>query len=115
VRRVLARRPEALLEFAASLHLGIGRAGGESAVMHAAWMFVADLIAAATPVVPFALFPMEAARPISLIVTALLLTVLGIGRGRIAHRNVVATTLQTLAIATAAALAGVLIGRLVAA
>lgn len=115
VGRVLARRPEALLEFAASLRLGLARGRGESAAVHAVWMFIADLIAAATPVLPFALFPIDTARPISLTVTALLLAALGIGRGRIAHRNVALSMLQTLAIATAAAIAGVLIGRLVAA
>jgi VIT1/CCC1 family predicted Fe2+/Mn2+ transporter len=115
VDRVLARRPEALLEFAASLRLGLGRSPRESAAVHAVWMFFADLIAAATPVVPFALFPIDTARPVSLVVTGLLLALLGIGRGRIAKRSVVRTTLQTLGIATAAATAGVLIGRLVAA
>jgi VIT1/CCC1 family predicted Fe2+/Mn2+ transporter len=115
VQHVLARRPDALLEFAASLRLGIGRASGDSAAAHAGWMFLADLVAAATPVLPFALLPIDTARVASLGVTGLLLTALGIGRGRIAHRNVVITTLQTLAIATAAAVAGVAMGHLVAA
>ena len=115
VKRVLARRPDALLELAASLRLGLGRGTGDSAVAHAGWMFLADLVAAATPVLPFALFPIDTARVASLAVTGLLLTSLGIGRGRIAHRNVVVTTLQTLVIATAAAIAGVAMGHLVSA
>jgi predicted membrane protein (TIGR00267 family) len=76
-------------------------------------MFVADLVAAATPVVPFALFDMGAARVASLVTTTLLLLALGIGRARITHRNMVVTTIQTLAIAAAAAVAGIVIGRLV--
>jgi len=76
-------------------------------------MFVADLVAAATPLLPFALLQMEAARVVSLVTTTLLLVALGMGRARITHRNVVATTIQTLAIAAAAAVAGIVIGRLV--
>jgi hypothetical protein len=37
----------------------------------------------------------------------------GVGRGLVGHRNVVLTALETLGIATAAALAGFLIGKLV--
>jgi hypothetical protein len=52
---------------------------------------------------------------VSLIITAilLLLLLLGVGRGLVGHRNVVLTVLETLGIATAAALAGLLIGKLV--
>jgi vacuolar iron transporter family protein len=74
-------------------------------------MFVADLFAAFVPVLPFAFLPLESARTTSLVVTTLLL-LLGIGRGVIGHKNVVATALQTLAIAAAAA-AGLLVSLLV--
>jgi vacuolar iron transporter family protein len=80
---------------------------------HAAWMFVADLVAAATPVLPFALLEMESARAVSLVTTTLLLLAVGLGRARITHRNIVVTTIQTLVIAAAAAVAGIVIGRLV--
>lgn len=86
---------------------------GESPWAHAAWMFVADLVAAATPVLPFALLEMESARAVSLVTTTLLLLALGLGRARITHRNIVVTTIQTLVIAAAAAVAGIVIGRLV--
>ena len=76
-------------------------------------MFVADLFAAGVPVVPFALFDIEKARVVSLVVTGALMAVLGIARGRIGHEPVWRTALQTMAIAGAAALAGVLIGRFV--
>jgi VIT1/CCC1 family predicted Fe2+/Mn2+ transporter len=46
-------------------------------------------------------------------VTTLLLLALGIGRGLVAGRNVLRTTIETLAIAAAAAAAGVVIGRLI--
>ena len=53
------------------------------------------------------------ARPLSIAVTATLLTLLGIGRASVAHTNTIKTVIQTLGIATAAAVAGVLIGRLI--
>jgi VIT1/CCC1 family predicted Fe2+/Mn2+ transporter len=109
----LGRNPDALLEFVAAFELGLGREARESSWAHAAWMFIADLIAAATPVLPFALLDMDAARAVSLVTTTVLLVVLGLGRARITHRNVLVTTIQTLAIAAAAAVAGIVIGRLV--
>ena len=113
VGAALARNPEAMLEFVASIELGIGSAPRESPAVHAAWMFVADLFAAATPVLPFAFLPHEAARVVSILVTALLLIALGVGRARVARIGVLETVAQTLAIAAAAATAGFLIGRLV--
>jgi VIT1/CCC1 family predicted Fe2+/Mn2+ transporter len=109
----LARNHDAMLEFVSAFELEIGSAPRESPAVHAAWMFVADLFAAATPVIPFALLPLETARVASLVLTTLLLVGLGIGRARVAHTGYLATTLQTLAIAAAAAAAGVLIGRVV--
>jgi hypothetical protein len=41
-----------------------------------------------------------------------LLLLLGIGRGLIAHTNLTLTVLETLAVAAIAAIAGVLIGKL---
>ena len=76
-------------------------------------MFISDLFAASVPVIPFAYLPLGTARIVSLIVTAILLLLLGVGRGIVGHRNVVLTALETLGIATAAAVAGFLIGKLV--
>src|SRR6266566_4767622 len=84
-----------------------------SQIVQSAWMFVSDLFAASVPVIPFAFFPWGTARLVSLIITAILLLLLGVGRGLVGHRNVVLAALQTLGIATAAALAGFLIGKLV--
>jgi VIT1/CCC1 family predicted Fe2+/Mn2+ transporter len=83
-----------------------------SPLAHALWMFVADIIAALVPVVPFALLPMSQARYVSLAATAAVLVVLGIGRAKIGKRRVLSTTLQTLGIAAAAGVAGVLVGSL---
>lgn len=77
---------------------------------HAFWMFVSDLFAGFTPVLPFAVLPMESARIVSLVLTTFLLVVLGIGRGLVAKRSVLRTTLETLTIAASAALAGVAMG-----
>ncbi|MEZ5890448.1 MAG: VIT1/CCC1 transporter family protein [Xanthobacteraceae bacterium] len=85
-----------------------------SPAAHATWMFVADLFAGAVPVIPFALLPLRDARLASLAVTTALLLALGIGRGLVAGRNILRTTLETLLVAAAAAAAGVAIGRMIA-
>ena len=110
----LAGHPKALLQFEAATELNLGDAEQpKNPFIQSAWMFVSDLFAAAVPVIPFALLPLGTARLVSLIVTAILLVLLGVGRGLVGHRNVFLTALETVGIATAAALAGFLIGKLV--
>ncbi len=79
---------------------------------HALWMFASDLFAALVPVIPFALLPIATARYVSIACTTIVLIVLGIGRAKIGKRRLLPTTLQTLGIAAAAGLAGVLVGSL---
>lgn len=83
-----------------------------SPLAHAMWMFASDIVAALVPVVPFALWPIAQARYVSIAATAIVLVVLGIARARIGKRRVLSTTLQTLGIAAAAGVAGVLVGQL---
>jgi VIT1/CCC1 family predicted Fe2+/Mn2+ transporter len=109
----LAGHPKAFLQFEAATELQLGGSEQKNPFVQSAWMFISDLFAASVPVIPFALFPLGTARLVSLIVTGLLLLLLGVGRGLVGHRNVVLTALETLGIATAAALAGFLIGKLV--
>ena len=113
VLAAFGRNPEALVDHAVAFELGAPRSRNESAWSHALWMFVADLFAAGVPVLPFAMFDIATARWVSLIVTGALMALLGIARGRIGHEPVWRTALQTMGIAGAAALAGVVIGRLV--
>jgi VIT1/CCC1 family predicted Fe2+/Mn2+ transporter len=113
VGAALERNREALVEYVAAFELGVARGGSTSARSHALWMFVADLFAASVPVIPFMLLDIETARVVSLVVTGALMAGLGVARGLIGHEPVWRTALQTMAIAGAAALAGVLIGRLV--
>lgn len=113
VTRALSRNPDAIVRYAAAFRLGRGKGAGESPLVHALWMFVADIVAAATPVIPFVIFDIDTARIVALVVTAALLLALGIGRGIIARKSLLLTATQTLAIAGAAALAGIVIGRLV--
>lgn len=99
-----------------ALHLAYDagdQAAQASPIAHALWMFVADIIAALVPVVPFALLPMSEARYVSLGATAGVLILLGIGRAKIGKRRLLSTTVQTLGIAAAAGIAGVLVGSLV--
>jgi vacuolar iron transporter family protein len=81
--------------------------------VHACWMGVADFIAAMTPVIPFALLPFEQAKVACIAGTAFLLFLLGIGRARLGRRPVMRTVLETMAIAMAAGIAGVVFGLLI--
>jgi VIT1/CCC1 family predicted Fe2+/Mn2+ transporter len=109
----LQRHPETWLKVEAASELRVGAEAQQQPLTQALWMFVSDLLAAFTPVIPFALFSLATARIVSIAATALLLIVLGIGRGVIGKKNIVRTTIETLAIAAAAAAAGLLIGKLV--
>lgn len=80
----------------------------------ALWMLLADFLSAAIPILPFVLLPIAQARIVSAIVTTCLLVGLGIGRARVAKRNVLRTIAETVTIGVAAALAGVCIGMLLA-
>jgi vacuolar iron transporter family protein len=79
----------------------------------AAWMLLADFLAAAVPIVPFVLLPIPQARIVSAAVTVALLVALGIGRARIAKRSTLRGVVETVSIGVAAALAGVAIGVLI--
>lgn len=113
VMQVLRRDPRALREHVMAHEVGVGDAHEAAPWIHAVWMFVADILAASVPVLPFAVFDMVTARLVSLVVTGALMAVLGYARGRIGHVNVLWTMFQTMAIAGAAALAGVAIGHFV--
>jgi VIT1/CCC1 family predicted Fe2+/Mn2+ transporter len=78
--------------------------------VHAFWMGIADFIAAMTPVIPFAFLPLDQAKYVCLAGTAVLLFLLGIGRARFGKRPVFRTVLETMAIAIAAGVAGVVFG-----
>lgn len=110
----LRRNPQALADHVIAYELGAVSRPEASPLAHALWMFVADLLAASVPVIPFVLFPLETARLVSLVVTGMLMAVLGVARGRIGGVNVWRTATETMAIAGVAALAGVAIGHLVA-
>lgn len=107
VADALARAPRAVAGLRTEL---VEADDGASPTSHAFWMFVSDLFAGFTPVMPFAFLPMESARIVCLVLTTVLLVGLGIGRGLVAKRSVVRATAETLAIAAAAALAGIAMG-----
>ena len=113
VSAAFVRNPRAMLDHVAAYEVGLPRTSAASPRAHALWMFFADLLAASVPVLPFALFDIETARVVSLVITGALMAGLGIARGLIGRESIWRTTLQTMSIAGAAALAGVLIGRLV--
>ena len=80
--------------------------------IHACWMGIADFIAAMIPVIPFAFLPLEQAKIACIAGTAMILFLLGLGRARLGQRPVFRTVLETMAIATAAGIAGVIFGML---
>ena len=84
-----------------------------SPLVHATWMGISNFVAGITPVIPFALLPFAKARLVCIAGTAALLILLGIGRARIGNRPVARTVFETIAIAAAAAIAGVCIGWLI--
>lgn len=110
---IVQRTPGAMLMGETAFKLQIGMAADQNPWTQSIWMFVTDLFAALVPVLPFAFLPLGRARTVSLVVTAVLLLVLGVGRGIIGHKNVVITAVQTLAIAAAAGIAGLLMGSLI--
>jgi len=114
ITTILERHPDTLSVLDAAFELGIAPTDAGKPAVRAAWMFVADLFAAFTPVLPFAWFDLATARMVSLAVTAVLLVILGVGRARLGHRSLVATTLETITIAAGAAGAGILISQLIA-
>jgi VIT1/CCC1 family predicted Fe2+/Mn2+ transporter len=109
-----AEHPQIRLKIAAALDPGTGEGARQNPYVQSAWMFVTDLFAASVPVFPFALFSLGTARLVSLTLTLTLLVILGIGRARIGHRRVLPTVAQTVGIAAAAAIAGLLVGKLIA-
>jgi len=82
----------------------------DSALVRSLWMLIADFLAAAIPILPFAFLRVPEGRIVSATVTTLLLVGLGIGRARIGGRNMLRTVTETVSIGVAAALAGVGIG-----
>jgi vacuolar iron transporter family protein len=105
----LSSQPAVLKAFAVAL---ADPAAGltDSALVRSLWMLIADFLAAAIPILPFAFLPVPQGRVVSAAVTTLLLVSLGIGRARIGGRNTLRTVIETVAIGVAAALAGVGIG-----
>jgi vacuolar iron transporter family protein len=108
----LRRLPEAWLQIEADV-LQLGQAERRNPLVQSLWMFGADLAAAAIPVIPFAFLTLGPARTASMAVTGLLLVILGIGRAKVAQTGLLLTVAETIGIATAAAIAGLFIGRLV--
>jgi vacuolar iron transporter family protein len=109
----LEAHPDTWLQLASAVELNVGEAQQQSPWTQSLWMFVADLLAASIPVIPFALLPLGPARQLSVILTLCLLVLLGVGRARVAQTHLIPTILQTVGIATAAAAAGLLVGKLV--
>jgi VIT1/CCC1 family predicted Fe2+/Mn2+ transporter len=113
IARAIQRPPEGALKFASAFELQVGNAESKSPLVQSIWMFIADLIAASVPVLPFAFLSLAQARVVSIAVTAVLLLILGLGRGLVGKRNVLLTMLETLLIAAAGAGASLLIGQVI--
>ena len=108
----MARHEDTRVRLTAYARTGAIPDAQQNPAVQSAWMFVADLVAASVPVIPFAIFALATARVVSLSVTFVLLALLGVGRAAIGHGRVLTTVVQTLAVAAGAGAAGVVIGRL---
>jgi len=106
----LRSEPAILKDFASALAVPAVPGFIQSPLVQSLWMLVADFVAAAVPIVPFAVMSVPEGRVVSGTVTLLLLICLGIGRARIGDRGVLRTVLETVSIGIAAALAGVASG-----
>jgi vacuolar iron transporter family protein len=106
----LSSQPAVLKSLATALTTSSDAHVSQSPLVQSLWMLVADFLAAAIPILPFAFLPVSEGRVVSGTVTTLLLIGLGIGRGLIGGRNILRTMIETVAIGVAAALAGVAIG-----
>jgi VIT1/CCC1 family predicted Fe2+/Mn2+ transporter len=113
IRADFTRNPLAIQKFEDAVAAEEESAASKASVyVHAGWMGLADFIAAITPVIPFAILPLGPAKIACIGGTAVLLLLLGIGRARIGKRPVCRTVLETMAVATAAGIAGVIFGLL---
>jgi VIT1/CCC1 family predicted Fe2+/Mn2+ transporter len=110
VNRFLSSEPAVLKSLATALTASADSDVSRSPLVQSLWMLVADFMAAAIPILPFAFLPVAEGRVVSGTVTTLLLVGLGVGRGLIGGRNILRTVIETVAIGVAAALAGVAIG-----
>jgi VIT1/CCC1 family predicted Fe2+/Mn2+ transporter len=110
VSRFLASEPAVLKSFATALTGSADPDGSQSPLVQSLWMLIADFLAAAIPILPFAFLTVPEGRVVSGTVTTLLLVALGVGRGLIGGRNILRTIFETVAIGVAAALAGVAMG-----
>lgn len=106
----LSSEPAVLKSLATALTASADSDVSRSPLVQSLWMLVADFMAAAIPILPFAFLPVAEGRVVSGTVTTLLLVGLGVGRGLIGGRNILRTVIETVAIGVAAALAGVAIG-----
>jgi VIT1/CCC1 family predicted Fe2+/Mn2+ transporter len=113
VLTIIERTPGAMLMDETAFKLNVGPSADQNPWVQSIWMFVTNLFAAFVPVLPFAFLPIGRARTLSLIVTTALLLLLGVGRGVIGHKNIVETAIQTMAIAAAAGVAGLLVGSMI--
>jgi VIT1/CCC1 family predicted Fe2+/Mn2+ transporter len=110
ISRFLSSEPAVLKSLAIALTASADSDVSQSPMVQSLWMLVADFLAAAIPILPFAFLPVPEGRVVSGTVTTLLLVGLGVGRGLIGRRNMLRTVIETVAIGVAAALAGVAIG-----
>lgn len=106
----LRTEPAILKSFASALAVPPAPDLIQSPLVQSLWMLAADFLAAAIPIIPFAVMPVPEGRAVSGTVTLMLLICLGIGRARIGGRGVLRTVAETVSIGVAAALAGVVIG-----
>lgn len=108
-----SRKPDFLLEEMAAHELHLGRATEQHPLRRALRIFAVYTLAAAFPVLPYALFPLRTATTVSLLATVAALVGVGLARAAVSHRQPLSTVAETLAVAALAAGAGFLVATLI--
>ena len=110
----IERNLEFFMEEMTAHELGICPSELRSPFWKGVWIFVAYIIAAAFPVVPYVLLSREIAMPVSIAGTVVALFIVGAAKTIYTGRNAIKSGFEMLAVAALAGLAGYLAGHFVA-
>jgi len=113
VAGIMARHPEVLLRTMVSRELGIQVEEGQgSPLQGAVFMGAAFGLGAAVPVIPFLIFPVDAALPAAVVLSGAALFGIGVVKSRWTKRSAVRSGAEVLALAAFAGIVGYAFGSL---
>jgi len=110
----IERNREFFMEEMTAHELGICPSELRNPLWRGVWIFVAYIVAAVFPVLPYALFPRETAMTVSIAGTVLALFAVGAAKTIYTGRNAIKSGVEMLAVAALAGIAGFLAGHFIA-